>query len=218
MTPDIASLRAKAEAATPGPWQIGGVLQEIIDGDVAPTNLAVVYSRHRATTITGECWDGDAIYIAAMSPDQCIALLDRIAELEGEVGEMAVAGATAYSLQNKRLTATLTRTTEPVPCTICGFHHLPTDPHGDAALVRARRGNEVLITHWCATHLRPKPCALCSMEQNYANLQEKYVEMRSFLENYGQHHGWCDSRGQSKSFRQCNCGLAAALAGHEGRG
>lgn len=82
---EIAELRTFAEAATPGPWQIGGVLREIINGDAEPTNLAVVYTHKRAMTITGECWDGDARYIALANPQTILALLDALAEQDVEL-------------------------------------------------------------------------------------------------------------------------------------
>ncbi len=73
MTLPIKELRAKAEAATRGPWEIG-------DGCVQS-----VHDNHPLVTI-GQC-DEDETYIAAASPDVVIALLDRIATLTALAGE-----------------------------------------------------------------------------------------------------------------------------------
>lgn len=67
---DRAELRRKAEAATPGPWEIGdGCVQSTLDG-------------HPLVTV-GQC-DEDEQYIAAANPAAVLALLDQLDAAERE--------------------------------------------------------------------------------------------------------------------------------------
>ena len=90
MTPDrLANLRALAEAATPGPWTVQDHADD--DGDDAPRIVAPDSQEPENPWFVAEacacCGPGDATpanarYIAAVSPDVVMGLLDALAEAE----------------------------------------------------------------------------------------------------------------------------------------
>lgn len=84
MTIDLSDLRAKASVATPGPWH-----REMIElGPGGPMTIGVGSAGPPVCIMNGivESPRGnrDATYVAAMSPQVTIALLDRLAAAEGE--------------------------------------------------------------------------------------------------------------------------------------
>ncbi len=93
---DYTELKAKAEAATPGPWTVhteevdspiiaAMELSKLVHGSVfTPVLPMVVGNNGLATAITGcgPTSSDNAAFIAAASPDVVLALIARIAELE----------------------------------------------------------------------------------------------------------------------------------------
>ena len=79
---DYQELRKKAEVATSGPWKFSSYQDIQTDGSMAPGNLGAVFTADsRYLTVASSCWDGDAMYIAAASPDVVLALLDEVERL-----------------------------------------------------------------------------------------------------------------------------------------
>ena len=105
MTTDLtADLRAKAEAATPGPWTFGALMDITTDGSMVPGNLGGVFKHPGNLTIAERCWDGDALYIAAANPANILALLDaHKAEVEVLANDVDTAMKEARNQVTKRL-------------------------------------------------------------------------------------------------------------------
>ena len=49
------------------------------------------------------------------------------------------------------------------------------------------------------------------------NLQADLKRKTEALENYGQHHSWCNSQGTGKQDYTCSCGLRKALEPQAGK-
>ena len=85
---DLAALRAKAEAATPGPWSA------LTTGRASGDHWYIVDDGEALAYITAndgsdeEQREPNARYMAAVSPDVVLALLDRIAELEADATDI----------------------------------------------------------------------------------------------------------------------------------
>lgn len=88
--PDIAAIRARAAAATPGPWRwyLGSLMNETDSSgqgfplDIYPDSEDVVSARdHSGDEVSLRVADADAAFIAAARTD-IPALCDRIDELE----------------------------------------------------------------------------------------------------------------------------------------
>ena len=91
MTTD-AELRALAEAATPGPWRHSGATVWAPVSPDDPTDYsgeAVAY----VPTLGDEFDADDAAYIAAMSPDVALALIDRLKRAEAALSVERIAEA-----------------------------------------------------------------------------------------------------------------------------
>ena len=72
--PNLAEIRARAEAATPEPW-------EIIGGGEYVTGVGLIIGRECDGGVTSE----DAAHIAGMDPTTVLALLDRLEAAEAAV-------------------------------------------------------------------------------------------------------------------------------------
>ena len=85
MTLDPKDLRAKAEAATPGPWRYGVDIDQLSDGgkgfplDYYPDCRTVVEISCRECGERSDIAEQDAAFIAAANPQTVIALLDDLA-------------------------------------------------------------------------------------------------------------------------------------------
>lgn len=97
-TPDTLELRRKAEAATPGPWDVYG---ERINGNIALAAAEALSQVNQTGPIADHFWmmnaagkcpaltgcgptsEANAAFIAAANPAVILALLDRLDALEG---------------------------------------------------------------------------------------------------------------------------------------
>ena len=79
MTPSLEQLRALAMAATPGPWISGHDPSHYGAPEVTDGKTFAYYVPDK----------NDAAFIAAASPDVVLALLDRLATVEGACRELA---------------------------------------------------------------------------------------------------------------------------------
>lgn len=97
MTLPIKELRAKAEAATSGPWTASeapsntGHVGVYCATGFPVASCTVVWNRAKSAELA------DAAFIAAASPDVVLALLDRIATLTALVGEACNLASEGYS-------------------------------------------------------------------------------------------------------------------------
>ena len=87
MTIDLAELRAKAEAATPGPWTQDGHHMSLIIKCIAERgspNARYLCGDYINVADAGENWMVDAPFIAAANPAVVLALIDRSEKAEAE--------------------------------------------------------------------------------------------------------------------------------------
>ena len=84
---DLAALRAKAEAATPGPWTQDGHHMSLIIKCIAERgspNARHLCGDYINVADAGENWIVDAPFIAAANPAVVLALIDRSEKAEAE--------------------------------------------------------------------------------------------------------------------------------------
>ncbi len=94
---DIADLRAKAEAATPGPWTTGDC-GDIYYDEETPGGAFLLASTENGDRQSAE----NCTFIAAANPSVVLALLDRLAAAEAELA-MALVRISNQQFQNDNL-------------------------------------------------------------------------------------------------------------------
>lgn len=83
-TIDTNRLRELANDATPGPWAWDD------DGRPGSGRYKILWGAEEANIMRADPHAADTLFIAAVSPDVVLALLDRIAVLEREVASLEI--------------------------------------------------------------------------------------------------------------------------------
>ncbi len=82
-------------------------------------------------------------------------------------------------------------------------------------LVDTETGDSNLSLHFSLQMLTARAKNICKATNEYDKLKAKADvcdELVEALENYGQHHDWCNSNGTGKTDYTCSCGYHNALA------
>ena len=85
----LEDLKAKAKAATPGPWRAGGTGAVICDTELDSVHFPVIADLHHNDR---DHVEQNQAYIAAASPDVVLKLIERIETLQDAVKVFVEAG------------------------------------------------------------------------------------------------------------------------------